>query len=141
LLIIVLVLSCFLGDLTGYFKGKWLGSKLFTDNRSRFFKISYLDRGKKFYDTYGIWAFVMGRFIPVIRTFVPMIAGVTSLSFKRFAISSGLGAITWIGSLAPLGYFLGRIYPGVTRYSLYILVLIIVLASVPFIRAVWRGKK
>lgn len=141
LLIVLLMLMCFLGDLTGYFKGKWLGNKLFINNQSRFFKLSYLERGKKFYDTYGIWAFVMGRFLPVIRTFVPMIAGVTALSFRRFVISSGLGAIAWVGTLVPLGYFLGKTYPGITKYSAYILLLIIVAASIPIVKAVFFEKK
>ncbi len=82
-LVTLLILASFFGDLTGYLKGKWLGSKLFTDNKSRFFKIEYLERGKKFYQHYGMWAFIMGRFMPVIRTLVPMIAGATAISPKK----------------------------------------------------------
>ncbi len=139
-LVSLLILASFLGDLTGYLKGRWLGSKLFTDNKSRFFKISYLDRGKKFYGKYGIWAFVLGRFMPVIRTLVPMIAGVTIFPFRKFLLSSGFGVITWVGSLVPLGYFIGKAYPGVINYSVYILLLVVVIASFPLVRMIFSNK-
>ena len=65
-LVLMIITAAFLGDLTGYFKGKWLGGKLFTDNKSRFFKLEYLKKGNSFYNKYGIWAFILGRFMPII---------------------------------------------------------------------------
>ena len=99
------------GDLTGYFKGKWLGEKLSVDNNSRFFKREYLERGRSLYSRVGVWAFILGRFMPVIRTLVPMISGATMLNFKRFLVFNFLGAFTWVCTLVPLGYFVGRHTP------------------------------
>jgi membrane-associated protein len=82
LLLLLLVTASFMGDFTGYHKGKWLGEKLFVDNRSRFFKKEYLERGSSFYTRFGMWAFILGRFMPVIRTLVPMIAGASKFNFK-----------------------------------------------------------
>lgn len=133
-LLILLIIASFMGDLTGYFKGKWLGQKLFSDNKSRFFKKEYLERGSSFYNRFGLWAFVLGRFMPVIRTLVPMIAGATDFIFKRFLLFNLLGALTWVCTLVPLGYFVGKTYPGVMKYSIYILLLFIVIASLPMLK-------
>jgi membrane-associated protein len=139
-LIPLLVISAFLGDLTGYFKGKWLGDKLFTDNKSRFFKKEYLERGSNFYHQYGVWAFVMGRFMPVIRTLVPMIAGASAFSFSRFLLFNALGAVVWIGTLVPLGYYIGKAYPNVINYSVYILLVFVVIASFPMLKIMFSKK-
>jgi membrane-associated protein len=136
----ILILASFLGDLTGYYKGKWLGGKLFTNNKSRFFKIEYLERGNKFYTQYGVSAFILGRFMPVIRTFVPLLAGATAFSFRKFLIFNLLGAITWIGTLVPLGYFIGKTYPSVINYSGYIMVLFVVIASSPMLKILFTKK-
>lgn len=134
LLLLLLVAASFLGDLTGYFKGKWLGNKLFVDNKSRFFKIEYLQRGKGFYTRFGMWAFVLGRFMPVIRTLVPMIAGASTFRFKKFLLFNLIGAITWVCTLVPLGYYVGKSYPGVMQYSIYILLAFIFFASLPMLK-------
>jgi len=141
LLVILLITASFFGDLTGYLKGKWLGGKLFTDNKSRFFKPAYLERGNGFYTRYGIWAFILGRFMPVIRTLVPMIAGATVFPFKRFLVFNLMGAVTWVGSLVPLGYFIGKAYPGIINYSVYILLLFAAIASFPMLKILLSGKK
>lgn len=140
-LVLFLITAAFLGDLTGYFKGKWLGEKLFTDNKSRFFKIEYLQRGKHFYNRYGIWAFILGRFLPVIRTLVPMIAGATAFTFRKFLLFNLLGAVGWIGILVPLGYFIGKTYPEIINYSVYILVLFIVIASFPLLKILFYKNR
>jgi len=140
LLLILLLVAAFLGDLTGYGKGRWLGRKLFTDNRSRFFKIEYLNRGNDFYHKYGVWAFVLGRFMPVVRTLVPMIAGASSFTFRRFLVFNALGATAWVGTLVPLGYYIGKMYPEVISYSGYILILFVAIASFPMLKIMF-GKK
>ncbi len=140
-LLVLLITASFLGDFTGYFKGKWLGGKLFTDNKSRFFKKEYLDRGKGFYTRFGMWAFILGRFLPVIRTLVPMIAGATAYPFRRFLLFNLLGAIGWVGTLVPLGYFVGKTYPDVMQYSIYILAFFILIASIPMLKILFINRK
>jgi membrane-associated protein len=140
-LVLLLIMASFLGDLTGYFKGKWLGEKFFNDNKSRFLKKEYLGRGSSFYNRYGIWAFVLGRFMPIIRTLVPMIAGASGFSFRKFLLFNALGAITWVGTLVPLGFFIGKAYPGVIQYSVYILLVFVAVASFPMLRILFSKTK
>jgi membrane-associated protein len=140
-LLLLLILASFMGDFTGYFKGKWLGQKLFVDNNSRFFKRDYLIRGSNFYKRLGMWAFILGRFMPVIRTLVPMIAGATGYKFRKFLLFNILGAVTWVCTLVPLGYFIGKTYPDVMKYSIYILFIFIVIASSPLIKIMFSKIK
>lgn len=140
-LVLLLIAASFAGDSTGYFKGKWLGEKLFTGNKSRFFKKEYLERGSQFYHRFGMWAFILGRFMPVIRTLVPMIAGATAFRFKRFLLFNLLGAVVWVGTLVPLGYFVGKTYPGVMKYSGFILLFFIVIASLPMLKIFFSKMK
>jgi len=140
-LVLLLVVAAFLGDLTGYFKGKWLGGKLFTDNKSRFFKLEYLEKGNKFYTKFGMWAFILGRFMPIIRTLVPMLAGASTVPVKKFLLFNFLGAIAWVGILVPLGYFIGEAYPDVLDYSIYIMIVFIGIASFPMLKIMFYKKK
>lgn len=134
LLLLLLVTASFMGDFTGYFKGKWLGKKLFVDNNSRFFKKEYLEQGSNFYTRFGMWAFILGRFMPIIRTLVPMIAGATDFKINKFLLFNLFGAITWVCTLVPLGFYVGKAYPGVMKYSIYILFIFIVVASLPMLK-------
>jgi membrane-associated protein len=140
-LMVLLITAAFLGDLTGYHKGKWFGNRFFTDNNSRFLKKEYLERGSRFYTRYGIWAFILGRFMPVIRTLVPMIAGASKFHYKKFLAFNMIGAITWIGTLTPLGYFIGKTYPGVLKYSGYLVLIFIIIASLPMVKIMFSKKK
>jgi membrane-associated protein len=137
LLLLLLVTASFMGDLTGYYKGKWLGEKLFVDNKSRFFKKEYLERGSRFYTRFGIWAFILGRFMPIIRTLVPMIAGASKLKFKKFLLFNLFGALAWVCTLVPLGFYVGKAYPGVMKYSIYLLFIFIAVASLPMLKIIF----
>jgi len=141
LLLFLLVIASFMGDFTGYFKGKWLGEKLFVDNKSRFFKKEYLERGSSFYNRFGMWAFILGRFMPIIRTLVPMIAGAAKYKFKKFLLFNLFGALSWVCTLVPLGYYIGKAYPDVTKYSIYILLIFIVIASLPMLKIMFSKIK
>jgi membrane-associated protein len=140
-LVLLLIVAAFLGDLTGYFKGKWLGGKLFTDNKSRFFKLEYLEKGNKFYTKFGMWAFILGRFMPIIRTLVPMIAGATAVPVKKFLLFNFFGAVAWVGTLVPLGYFIGEAYPDVLDYSIYIMLVFVGIASFPMLKIMFYKKR
>lgn len=141
LLVFTLIIASFLGDLTGYLKGKWLGDKLFYSNKSKFFKIEYLNKGKSFYTRYGLWAFILGRFMPIIRTLTPMIAGASGFTFHKFLLFNAIGAIVWVSTLVPLGYYVGKIYPDVIQYSFYILFIFVLIASLPMIKILFSKNK
>jgi membrane-associated protein len=133
--------AAILGDFTGYAKGRWLGNKLFDKEENKYFKKSYIQKSEQFYQKYGMGAFILGRFLPVVRTLVPMLAGASRLPLKRFSLYNVLGAGIWIGSLAPLGYILGNIFPGMINYSIYFLVGFVILASAPVLISLIKQRK
>jgi membrane-associated protein len=133
--------AAILGDYTGYMKGRWLGPKLFDKEENKIFKRSYLQRSTKFYQKFGVWAFIISRFMPVVRTLMPMLAGASHISFKRYSFYNILGAMIWIGTLAPLGYFLGSKYPQLMNYSIYFLVGFIVIASTPVVTSYIKNHR
>ena len=133
-LLISMISAAILGDFTGYFKGKWLGQKLFNKHDARFFKRSYLEKSTLFYQKYGVWAFIIGRFLPVVRTMIPMLAGASNVPLIKFSYLNVLGAVIWIGLLTPLGYYLGAMYPKAINYSIYFLIGFVLLASLPMLK-------
>jgi len=140
-LVTAMIAAAVLGDFTGYAKGKWLGPKLFNKADARIFKRSYLDKSKAFYEKYGMWAFITGRFLPVIRTIIPMLAGASGISLARFSLLNVIGAVIWIGTLTPLGYYLGKAYPQLINYSIYLLFGFIILASIPMLKIMFSKIK
>jgi len=140
-LLISMIIAAIAGDFTGYAKGKWLGPKLFNKPDAKIFKRSYLERSKAFYEKYGMIAFIIGRFLPVIRTMIPMLAGASGISLARFSYMNVIGAVIWIGTLAPIGYFLGEAYPKIMNYTLYILIVFVIIASIPMLRIINPFKK
>ena len=140
ILVSLMILAAILGDFTGYAKGRWLGPKLFNKSDARIFKQEYLVRTRNFYEKYGIWAFIAGRFLPVIRTLIPILAGATKISISKFSYLNVFGAVIWIGTLTPLGYFLGNAYPGIMSYSIYFLIGFVLIASIPMIKLLIQKK-
>lgn len=141
LLLVLMMTAAILGDFTGFLKGKWLGPKLFNKPDARIFKQSYLEKTNAFYEKYGVWAFVAGRFLPVIRTLIPMLAGASGLSPVKFSYLNVIGAIAWIGLLAPLGYYLGHAFPEIINYSVYFLIGFVLIASAPMLKIMFSKKK
>ncbi len=133
-LLISMISAAILGDFTGYFKGKWLGQKLFNKPDARFFKQSYLEKSKLFYQKYGVWAFIIGRFLPVVRTMIPMLAGASNVPLVKFSYLNVIGAVIWIGLLTPLGYYIGASFPQALDYSIYFLIGFVLLASLSMLK-------
>jgi membrane-associated protein len=135
----VLVFGCFvsavLGDNVGYFTGYRLGRKLFAKEDSRFFKKQYLQEAESFYEKHGQKTIILARFMPVVRTFAPVIAGTAAMQYKTFMFYNLIGGFIWTFVLTLFGYFLGRVVPDVDRYLLPIILLIIVISSAP---AIWH---
>lgn len=140
MLLFLMILAAILGDFTGFLKGKWLGPKLFNKPDARIFKQSYLEKTRVFYERYGFWAFVVGRFLPVIRTLIPMLAGASGLSPVKFSYLNVIGAVAWIGLLTPLGYYLGHVFPEIINYSGYFLIGFVLIASAPMLKIIFSKK-
>ena len=140
LVLLFIIVASISGDTTGYFQGRWVGKRLFLRENSRFFKSEYLVRSNHFYEKYRAWAFIMGRFIPIIRTFLPILAGASAIHFKRFLLYDTLGAIIWVSCIVSIGYFFGKEFPEVIDYSVYILLGIVIIASLLILKLVVHKK-
>ena len=134
----LLMLSAIAGSITGYWFGRKTGPLLLKRQDSFFFKKDYVDAAEEFYTKYRGWALVIGLFLPIIRTFSPVIVGVIKLDFKKFLFYVVLGAVSWIGSLFLLGYFLGSITWVQKNIHIIALALILVI-TIPVIVRLYIG--
>ncbi|MFL5753566.1 MAG: DedA family protein [Bacteroidia bacterium] len=140
-LIASMSLAAVAGNVAGYFFGKKVGPKLFKRDDSLFFKKRHLVATQSFYERYGGKTLVLGRFLPYIRTFAPILAGVIRIDFKRFMIYNIAGAIAWIGSICSIGFFLGRKYPQTKNYLGYIVIGLIIITTIPVMRTYLKEKR
>lgn len=140
-LIAGLIAAAVCGNFVGYWFGKKTGPVLYHRNDSFLFKKRYLRAAETYYKKQGAFALIMGRFIPIVRTFAPIIAGIVRLDFKRFALYNISGAFLWISSLTLLGFFLGRKFEKeIDHYLLYIIVGFILITTIPLIITYLKRK-
>jgi membrane-associated protein len=119
------------GPLVGYWYGAWAGPKLFNREDSMWFHKRHLMRAHEFYERHGGKALVIARFMPVVRTFAPVVAGMARMNYPGFVLYTVIGAIVWAIGMTWLGYFLGSLIPDAGRYLEYIIALIIILSIAP----------
>ena len=129
------------GDSVGYAFGKKVGTKIFTRDESIFFNKKYPIEAKKFYEQYGTRAIVYARFVPVIRTFAPIVAGVGEMKYATFLKYNILGGFLWSVALTGAGYILGNSFPSAAHYITPIIIVIIVISVLPAAREVFRSFK
>jgi membrane-associated protein len=142
LLILGLIAAAVCGNFTGYWFGIKTGPVLYHRKDTFFFKKRYLKAAEVYYNKQGAFALIMGRFVPIVRTFAPIFAGVVRLEFKKFALYNICGAFLWITSLTLLGYFLGRRFEKeINDYLLYIIVGFVTITSLPLAIAFFRKRK
>jgi len=140
-LVTAMVLAAVLGNMCGYWFGRIAGEKLYNKKDSFFFKKKHLDVTKNYYNKYGgNLTLILARFLPIVRTFAPVIAGVIKIDFFRFMIFNIAGAIAWIVSLTAVGYFLVQIFPTITDYMGYIFITLIILTALPIVRLMYRNS-
>ena len=139
-LIVLMSLAAIIGNFTGYWFGRKVGPKLFKREDSLLFKKRYVESTKVFYDKHGAKTIILGRFLPYIRTFAPVLAGVIKVHFGRFVIYSVVGALAWVGSFVTIGYKLGT-YEWVQDHIGYIVIGLIAATSTPLLIAYLRNKK
>ncbi len=133
-LVFSLCAAAILGNFTGYWFGKKTGPVLYTRKDTFFFKKRYLKSAESYYQKQGAFALIMGRFVPIVRTFAPIIAGIVRLEFKKFAFYNISGAILWIFSLTLLGYFLGKSFAKqIEEYLIYIIIGFILITTIPLL--------
>ncbi len=128
------------GNFVGYWFGRRTGPMLFKREDSLLFKRKYVVMAEEFYHKYGGAALVLGRFVPIVRTFAPIFAGVVRVDFRKFIFFNIVGCLLWVLSLTLSGYFLGREFPQIVNYLEYIVVGFIVVAFLPLVTAYLRRK-
>lgn len=131
ILIILVVFGAILGDQIGYLFGKRVGPKIFNRDESFYFKKRYITDAENFYKKHGKETIILARFVPIIRTFIPILAGVGKMNYKIFVTYNILGGTLWGASITLLGYFLGQRIPNIDTYLLPILLLIVLIPIIP----------
>lgn len=131
----LLSIAAIVGDSVGYTIGKASGPHLFKKDDSLVFKKKHLIRAQQFYERHGGKTIVIARFVPIIRTFAPVVAGMARMDYKRFIVYNVVGGLFWVWSLLMLGYLLGRHVPGISDHIDIVILVIIFISIVPlFIR-------
>jgi membrane-associated protein len=138
ILIPVCFVAAIVGDATGYYIGHRFGRSLFQKEESRFFKASYLVRAEEFFQKHGGKAIVLARFIPIVRTFAPVIAGISVMHYRKFAVFNIAGAVLWAIGVTLAGYWLGNTIPGIDKYLLPIILLIVIVSIAPSAIHIYR---
>jgi Uncharacterized membrane-associated protein len=135
---LVLTLASILGNVTGYGFGWKTGPLLYSRKDSRFFKQQHLKTAEAFYHKHGWLALTMGLYLPIIRTFAPIVAGLVRLEFKRFLVLVSLGSAIWISSFVSAGYFIGS-RPFLKPWLKYIIIGFLLLVTIPLI--LWTRRE
>ncbi|MFA6524566.1 MAG: VTT domain-containing protein [Candidatus Paceibacterota bacterium] len=130
-----------LGDSFGYYFGKKIGPKIFSKPDSFFWSKNNLDKTAKFFERYGDKAITLARFVPIVRTFTPIMAGVGQMNYKKFIFWNILGGFLWTGSMTFGGYFLGSYIKDVDKYILPIVLVIIFISVAPIALQFWREAR
>ena len=135
-----LLAAAIIGDSLNYSIGKYIGPKVFDKDDSRIFNKSHLMKAHAFYEKYGSKTIIIARFIPIVRTFAPFVAGVGKMSYKEFMTYNVVGAVLWIFSFIPLGYFFGNL-PFVEKNFKLVMIAIIILSVLPAVIELIREKR
>jgi len=133
LLVALLIAATLLGDSIGYFIGYKLGPKIFTKEKSFFFRKDYILKTKSFYDKYGGMTIVVARFMPIIRTFAATVAGVGQMKYSKFLMYDIIGGVSWVLSMTFAGYFLGQLFPGVVKRLEIVIIIVVFVSLLPAI--------
>ena len=136
----VLVAAALTGDNVNYWIGRWAGPKVFRAEDSRWFSRKHLDRTHAFYERHGGKAIIIARFVPIVRTYVPFVAGIGSMTYARFLAYSVAGAVLWVVSLCLIGYWFGNI-PLVKDNLGVVVVLIVALSMTPLVVEYVRARR
>jgi membrane-associated protein len=139
-LIVGSFIAAVVGDTVGYHMGKYFGLKIFVRENSFWFNREHPKRAQLFYEKYGPRAIILARFIPIVRTFVPIVAGVGSMNYKKFLFYNVIGGALWTVGIPLLGYFLGRVITDADRYILPIVLAIIAISFIPVIREYIKSR-
>ncbi len=141
ILIPLVTIAAILGDNVGYWFGAKIGIKLFVRPNSRFFRQEHVRRAQHFYERHGWYAIILARFIPIIRTFAPIVAGIGSMNYKLFVLCNVVGALVWASGITSLAYYLGERFPLIEHYLTPIILGIIAITTIPLMWQTWKSAR
>lgn len=137
----IVVPCAILGPILSYWIGAKLGPHVFNRPRSRFFRPEHVQAAHAFYEKHGGAAVVIARFMPIVRTFVPVVAGVARMPYGRYTLYNVLGGAGWVLSMTLIGYFLGNVFPGLVKRIELVIVAVVILSLLPGIISWLRARK
>jgi membrane-associated protein len=140
LLVLFIIIAAVMGNMVGYAFGKKVGPLLFKRRSGLLFRQEHLVTANEFYKKHGKMTIVLSRFLPIVRTFAPIVAGIVKLELYKFFMYSFIGAFFWVSTLVLTGYFMGKYIPGTKDYLGYIVIFLIVITSIPFMYNSIRKK-
>jgi len=141
LLVALIIIAAVAGNMVGYAFGKKVGPLLFKRKSGLLFRQEHLISANEFYKKHGKKTIILSRFLPIVRTFAPIVAGIVKLEIYKFFIYSLVGAFFWVNTLVLTGYFLGEYIPGIKDYLGYIVIFLIIITSIPFLVNSIRKKR
>jgi membrane-associated protein len=139
-LVATLIVAAVLGNTVNYSIGRYVGRKVFTHRQSRWLNPDHLERTHRFYERHGALAVVISRFLPIVRTYIPFVAGMATMPYPRFTLFNVVGAALWVVSLCYLGYFFGNV-PWVKENLTYVILAILFVSVIPVVVAFLRSRK
>jgi membrane-associated protein len=139
-LLIGAFVAAVVGDSVGYAIGKKVGPAIFTKDNSVFFDKKHITRAQHFYEKYGKKTIILARFLPIIRTFAPVVAGVGSMPYKIFLTFNVIGGLVWTWGMSWFGFIFGKVIPNPDRYIVPMIVLIIVVSATPTLRQIFKKR-
>ncbi|VTQ59692.1 DedA-like protein [Campylobacter jejuni] len=139
-MVVLMAVAAILGDAVNYTIGRVFGERLFSNPDSKIFRRSYLDKTHKFYEKHGGKTIILARFVPIVRTFAPFVAGMGHMSYRHFAAYNVIGALVWVLLFTYAGYLFGDL-PIVQENLKLLIVAIIVVSILPGVVEIWRHKR
>jgi membrane-associated protein len=138
-LVVALVVAAIAGNMVNYAVGRWLGKRFFTDRGNRWLNPAHLEKAHAFYERHGGKAVIISRFLPIVRTYIPFVAGLGAMEPARFTLFNVVGGVLWVASLAYAGFFFGNI-PWIKGNLTLIIIGIIVVSLLPLVWAFVRSR-
>jgi membrane-associated protein len=140
-LLLPVMLCAIAGDQIGYWIGRVAGVAIYKREDSFFFKRRHLQRAHDFYEKYGGKTIILARFIPIVRTFCPPVAGAAGMTYPRYLVYDIFGGMIWVGTMILGGFFLGRTIPNISQRIHYVILVVIILSLLPAVISVLRARR
>ncbi|HTL71557.1 MAG TPA: VTT domain-containing protein [Candidatus Eisenbacteria bacterium] len=137
----LLVVAAIAGDSAGFAIGRFAGPRLFRREDSFFFRKEYLERTHRFFERYGGKTIILARFVPIVRTFAPTVAGVGRMDYRRFLAFNVVGGALWVLAMTSIGYFLGKAIPNLEKSIHLVILAVIAVSFLPIVAEAWKARR